>query len=236
MANLKQTTKQPTVALFDLDYTLISADCTAHWLRFMLTRSWRRKLLIIALLPFIHLANKLNVKLAVRNSLYLWAATVGLGYNKTLKLRRKAARFVIEQKRVSVFPQGRQALEWHRQQGHQIIVITGALRWLARDICRALEIEYDVLLGSSDKAYLGGRVSDVFCYQENKVALLQGGGYLADAQVRYGYSDSAADIPLLQICQHRFLVNPKPKCYDRFKSVFGDSAITLYWATERTII
>ena len=223
------TTAQPVVVLFDLDYTLISSDCTAHWLRYLLTRSTKRKLLIIALIPIIKLCNVVGVALATRNSLYLWAATVGLSKQRYLALRRYAAQHVVDIKNVRAYQDALDAMAWHRSQGHKIVVITGALRWLARDVCRRLQIEYDVLMGSSEQNAFAGRVSQVFCYADNKVSLLQQRQWFQNGSIAYGYSDSAADIPMLSACEKRVVVNPKPKCQAAFKKAFADNHDVVKW-------
>ncbi|MDM7861732.1 HAD-IB family phosphatase [Alteromonas sp. ASW11-36] len=228
------STAQSVIALFDLDYTLISADCTAHWLKYMLTRSRRRKLLVFGLLPLIKLFSVLNVNLALRNSIYLWAATVGLSRAAQLRLRREAITHLTIRKKVHAYPQAVERLNWHLQQGHKVVIVTGALRWLARDLCRHLAIEYHHLLGSSDRAQFGGRVSQVFCYHDNKVKLLQAHGLLAPQQYRYGYSDSSADIPLLAECDEAFIINPKASCLPAFQAAFGESARILNWPKRDT--
>lgn len=224
-----ETTAQPVVALFDLDYTLISSDCTAHWLRFLLTRSTKRKVLILALIPVIKLCNALGVALATRNSIYLWAATVGLSKRRYLDLRRRAAQYVVNTKGVGAYQDALHAMQWHRLQGHKVVVITGALRWLARDVCRLLNIEYDVLMGSSERNAFAGRVSQVFCYADNKVNLLQQHQWFLDGSIDYGYSDSAADIPMLSECQKRIVVNPKPKCRAAFEKAFSTDHEVVEW-------
>ena len=217
------------VALFDLDYTLISSDCTAHWLRFLIMRSFKRKALVAILLPIIKLLSLCKVNLATRNSVYLWAATVGVSSRKYLTLRRQAAHHVIQTKGVQAYVNGLERLHWHQSQGHRVVVVTGALRWLARDVCKALGISYDYLLGSSEKNSFGGRVSDVFCYHQNKVTLLSLHGLLNDGRADYGYSDSAADIPMLDICEYKFIINPKPKCQQQFEESFGSDTVLFNW-------
>ncbi len=231
MATKPATSKQ-TIALFDLDYTLISSDCTAHWLKHLIYRSRRRKLLVLSLMPLIRLMTVLKLNLATRNSVYLWAATVGLSRQGYLLLRRHAAQHITQIKGVKAYPRGLERLQWHRQQGHKVVVVTGALRWLARDICRELGIEYDTLLGSSERSKWGGRVSDVFCYQHDKVTLLKAHGVIDDKQTRYGYSDSSADIPMLDLCEHIVLVNPKPSCRDKFNEALSQTPQIVTWKID----
>lgn len=226
---LAQDKVRPKVALFDLDYTLITADCTEHWLRLLLTRTAFRKVLVISLLPLIKLLTIFNVNLATRNSVFLWAATVGLSKAKYLQLRDTAAQHLVQTKGLNTYREGLERIRWHQSQGHTIIVVTGALRWLARDVCRTLDIQYDHLLGSSERDWGGGRVSDVFCYHQNKVDLLEQHNYLNDGRADYGYSDSAADIPMLSVCEHIYIVNPKPKCQQQFEQALAKKATLLQW-------
>lgn len=220
------------VALFDLDYTLITSDCTAYWLRHMLTRTLVRKLLILSLLPVIKLLGLFKVSLVKRNSMYLWAATVGLNPSDYLALRRSAVEYLLDVKGLRAFSDGIDRIQWHKSQGHKVVIVTGALRWLARDVCQRLNIHYDSLLGSSERTWFGGRVSKVFCYHQNKVNLLEQHKELNKGKADYGYSDSAADIPMLSACKHIYIVNPKPDCQHQFEQAFGTRPTILNWRTK----
>lgn len=110
-----------------------------------------------------------------------------------------------------VFPEILERLNWHKSQGHQVWLLTASPQGLASVMARdlalsgaigtALEVHDGAFTGEIDGELLHGPLK-----AEAAVAhASQAGADLADC---YGYSDSAADIPLLESVGHPVAVNP----------------------------
>ena len=102
-------------------------------------------------------------------------------------------------------------LAWHREQGHHIVILSGAFEPLLAAYGRATGVE-DVIgtqLQMSDGRYTGRRMGTL-CFGEGKVERLK--QRLADAnvdwQASYAYGDSQTDLPILQAVGHPVAVSP----------------------------
>ena len=67
------------------------------------------------------------------------------------------------------------------------------------------------------------------CYGYKKVDLISH-IILENPHKIYGYSDSAADIPLLSICTHKHVINPTKNHLKKFNRAFGNNFLVLNWA------
>ena len=125
-----------------------------------------------------------------------------------LALRR---RFMAEKIEPIILPAGRALIEHHRQQGHRLLIITATNRFVTEPIAAALGVA-DLLATDpefSDGRYTG-KVAGVPAFREGKVSCLKqwladNGTNLADS---WFYSDSHNDLPLLEMVSHPVAVDP----------------------------
>ena len=125
-----------------------------------------------------------------------------------LALRR---RFMAEKIEPIILPAGRALIEHHRQQGHRLLIITATNRFVTEPIAAALGVA-DLLATDpefSDGRYTG-KVAGVPAFREGKVSCLKqwladNGANLADS---WFYSDSHNDLPLLEMVSHPVAVDP----------------------------
>jgi HAD superfamily hydrolase (TIGR01490 family) len=197
-----------TLALFDLDNTLLRGDSDHAWGEFLAERGivddeqYRREneryylqykagsLDIMAFLSFA-LAPLARADLPTLE-----------GWHREF-MRVKIAPMITASARALV--------EKHRAQGHTLVVITATNRFVTAPIVREFGIEH--LLATEPEVVAGrftGRVAGVPCYREGKVTrlhdwLAEHGATLADS---WFYSDSLNDLPLLREVTHPVAVNP----------------------------
>ena len=101
-------------------------------------------------------------------------------------------------------------LQKHREQGDFLLIITATNRFVTAPIARALGVD-DLL--ATDPERVGnrytGRVKGIPCYREGKVQRLQ--EWLEETEHSlddsYFYSDSINDLPLLEVVTHPFVVD-----------------------------
>lgn len=229
---------QSVVVYFDFDKTIISKDCTAEYLRYLLGRSRWRKAMGMGLWTinrFVFRRIALTERaMAFRNSVFLWVATVGLTGHRHLSVRREFVRRLLARSDMQVFSEARDRLEAHRQAGHKIVIVSGALRWLVRDLCKNLDIQADNIIASTDQHFALGRVSRRFCFANNKITMLEEHGLNPANVHKVGYSDSATDIPMLSLCNEIYLINPRKACQLAFQEAFGNEVTTLTWELDKT--
>ena len=106
-----------------------------------------------------------------------------------------------------------QALRWHQEQGHLVVLASGTFQELLQAIAAELGLEHAV--GSSlemrDGRY-SGRLRSPFCFGRYKARLTQ--NYLAtrglsvDWSASYAYADRIYDLPLLELVGHPVTAYP----------------------------
>lgn len=113
-----------------------------------------------------------------------------------------------------MLPKAQELIERHRQQGDTLLIITATNRFVTAPIARLLGISH--LLASEPEVSNGcytGRAAGIPCFQEGKVTRLH--AWLAESgqtlRTSYFYSDSANDIPLLKEVSHPVAVDPDPR-------------------------
>ena len=110
-----------------------------------------------------------------------------------------------------VFPEMIERLNWHKSQGHQTWLLTASPQGLASVMARdlgltgamgtTLEVSDGAFTGEIDGELLHGPL-------KTEAALAKASEHGVDLRTCYGYSDSAADIPLLESVGHPVAVNP----------------------------
>jgi HAD superfamily hydrolase (TIGR01490 family) len=107
----------------------------------------------------------------------------------------------------------RALIEQHRQQGHQLLVITATNHFITRPITTALGIEELIACeGEIVDGRYTGEPSGVPSYHAGKVTRLQQWMAERDANLdgAWFYSDSHNDLPLLELVDHPVAVDPDP--------------------------
>lgn len=200
-----------TLAIFDLDNTLLAGDSDYLWGRFLVDRG------IVD--PEAYEAANARFYEAYKNGTldigeFLAFALRPLAENEPEQLFRWRESFVEEKILPIVQTPARDLVERHRSAGHTLLVITATNRFVTEPIVRLYGI--DNLIATEPEFREGrytGQVEGIPSFHEGKVHRLSAWlgdneGYdLADA---WFYSDSHNDIPLLSRVAHPVAVDPDP--------------------------
>ncbi|HEY0634370.1 MAG TPA: HAD family hydrolase [Gammaproteobacteria bacterium] len=197
-----------TLAIFDLDNTLLGGDSDYLWGRFLCEkgivdgRTYDRENL-----RFYeeYKAGTLDIHEFLRFSLR------PLSEHDMATLTGWHQQFMQEKIAPIMLPKAAALLEKHRAQGDYLLIITATNRFVTEPIAAALSV--DELLATEAEIVNGrysGNVSGVPCFQLGKVTRLeqwlqQTGNNLAGS---YFYSDSRNDIPLLEMVENPVAVDP----------------------------
>lgn len=113
-----------------------------------------------------------------------------------------------------MLPKAQAAIEQHRQQGDQLLIITATNSFITRPI--GLKLGIDQLIGTEPEIKDGrytGRVAGTPSFQHGKITRLE--HWLADKTLTledsYFYSDSHNDLPLLEKVTHPIVVDGDDK-------------------------
>lgn len=209
------TSKQtdlPVIAIFDLDYTLTKRGT---WGRFVWRtvryrpHLWLPLLLSTLMFQWQYKRGKIP-RGAVKKTMMRWSLQ---RYNRTklLPIAEEFARREVQNLR----PGGSRALEYHNSQGHHIVLASAAVDLIVEPIARHLNI-LDYVSTILDWTP-GGELKDTFkspnCYGQAKLDRVK--ALLADVAPQgaytYFYSDSKADLPVLDYVNVPIVVDPSKK-------------------------
>ncbi|MGF1642639.1 MAG: HAD family hydrolase [Thiotrichales bacterium] len=109
---------------------------------------------------------------------------------------------------------GRQRIDWHRRRGDAVMIITATNSFVTRPIADAFGVSE--LIATEPEQIDGrytGRIAGTPCFQSGKVTrleawLAQNGGTLEES---WFYSDSHNDVPLLERVSYPVAIDPDPQ-------------------------
>ena len=220
------TATSPLV-VFDFDHTLYDGDSGGHLVMWLIKRSWLRRLGALLATPVLL---PLVAFLPTRRfgiSGYLWIGTLGLHERRALD--RLIDRYVTHDEariRARLLPRALEVLQRHRDAGDRVVVATGAPPELARAILDFVAHQDLPVIGSLSRPVLGGLVTREHCHHANKMRMVRAAGY---EPIDIAYSDSAADLPLLQAARAPVVVNPKRGREAFFRRVLPPGTPILNW-------
>lgn len=197
-----------SLAIFDLDNTLIAGDSDFLWGQFLVDLG------IVDRAEYEE-ANRQFYEDYKNGSLdmasYLEFALRPLAANDTRLLAAWRSRFMEECIAPLFLEAAKQLIEHHRSAGDTLLVITATNRFVTEPIVALYGIEH--LLATTPEMVNGrftGRVEGIPCFQEGKVRRLEEWLQLTGETLdgSWFYSDSHNDLPLLQKVDHPVVVDP----------------------------
>lgn len=199
-----------TLALFDLDNTLLAGDSDHAWGEFLVEEN------IVDAEEYRKANDRfyqeyLNGELDIMR--YLSFALQPLARHDMDALLRWREQFIDEKIRPMLQRRAKELLDYHRDQQHTLMIITATNRFVTEPVAELLGVEH--LIATEPELVNGrftGGVAGVPSFQHGKVERLNDwlrstGEKLPDA---WFYSDSHNDLPLLEKVDHPVAVDPDP--------------------------
>ena len=187
-------------AVFDLDGTLTSKDTLFEVLYFFRSRS-STYFNTLLLLP-----NFLLAKLSIIDSGNVKAKLIYkcLGKFDEKYIRSKANLFSERVLPKLIKPNMVARLEWHAEQGHQIVIATASLDLWVKAWCEANS--YWVVC--TEALFVQGHLQSVFktqnCKGHEKLKRIKALLCEKSGELAYGYGDTAPDLYFLRECKHQY--------------------------------
>ena len=216
------------LVVFDFDHTLYDGDSGGHLFKWLVLRSWWRRLLALLLAPVFAPMIAFLPTRRIGISAFVWAGTIGLHRRRDLDALIDA--YVVAHAdaiRARLLPVGIDVLHGHRLRGDRVVVATGAPPELARAILAFVAHESVPVVGTEVGPRFGAVVATRHCHNRMKMTMLREAGYAQPVDI--AYSDSAADLPLLLAARHPVVVNPKPQRVEAFRRVLPPGTPILNW-------
>ena len=216
------------LVVFDFDHTLYDGDSGTHLFAWLVKRRWWRRLLALLLAPVFA---PLIAFLPTRRhgiSAFVWAGSLGIG--GTVGFEVLTARYVqahADMIRARLLPLALDVLHRHREAGDQVVVATGAPPGLASAILAFVAHEDVPVIGTELAPRLGGVGPRRHCHHAMKMVMLREAGFTDPVAV--AYTDSSADLPLLQAAAQPVVVNPKPSRVAMFRRLLPAGTPILNW-------
>jgi phosphatidylglycerophosphatase C len=216
------------LVVFDFDHTLYDGDSGSHLFKWLIERDWWRKVLALLIAP---IAGPMVAWMPTRRrgiSAFVWIGTLGMRTAADFNLATD--RYVAAHAdaiRARLLPIALEVLRLHREAGDQVVVATGAPPELARAILAFVAHEDLPVIGTIVGPKFGAIGALRHCHYRMKMTMLREAGFTAP--VAAAYSDSSADLPLLQAAKQPVVVNPKPQRVAMFRRVLPPGTQILNW-------
>jgi putative phosphoserine phosphatase/1-acylglycerol-3-phosphate O-acyltransferase len=199
-----------SVAFFDLDYTLLDTSSGMLYIREALRQ--RRASLWLVGQTFLNYQLKRIDFGQAHGRLITQVGRYG---------RNEAANFFAEWIPRRLLPRltaaGRAKIEWHRRQGHRVVILSASIEEIVRPVAEYLGLGQDYLsthLAVENGRYTG-QLAGPLCYGPGKVYWAQQWALKHSLEFpppgSYFYTDSSSDLPLLELVQYPVPVNPSRK-------------------------
>jgi phosphatidylglycerophosphatase C len=194
------------IALFDLDGTLLAWDCQLLFRHFVLRREPWRIVFLPVFLSFLPLAGLLGAGRMKRIFLcFLWR----MHPEKLADYSRNFAKSLMP----AIYPEMRDELERRRAAGDFLILASASPEFYVSDIGR--ELGFHLTLGTVVETgrFFPRLVNHKGAAKVTRLKHELPTSYFENGQLRrcHGFTDSRADLPMLELCQAATVVNPPPR-------------------------
>ncbi len=197
-----------TLAIFDLDNTLIAGDSDHSFGEYLADIGWVDAEQSRATNDRFYEQYKAGTLDIFEYSAFALKALVGKSPEVLAQLQQD---FLANKIASMELPKARALIEQHRGQGHDLLIITATNRFVTTPIAQWLGIE-DMLATEPEiiNGQITGQVVDTPCFQDGKVTRLKQWleDYTGTLEGAYFYSDSFNDLPLLRQVDNPVAVDP----------------------------
>ncbi len=203
-----------SLAIFDLDNTLIAGDSDHAWGEFLVEQG-------IVDAQVYKDANDRFYQDYLAGTLdimeYLAFSLAPLAEHEPEQLQQWHQQFMQEKIEPILLDKAFEKLAWHKEQGHYILIITATNRFVTEPIAERLDVHELIAIEPEvvDGRYTG-KVAGIPSFKEGKVTRLN--KWLEDKEhdlaETWFYSDSHNDLPLLQLVGKPIAVDPDQQLKD----------------------
>lgn len=202
--------KSNIAAFFDFDETLVSVNSSKIGFKWLYEHGMLSKIFIFKVMIAVFL-NRNNIISEKR------MADVMISFYKNKKLaefKTGANEFYFDYLKPHLAPKVMEKLEWHKKNGHIIVIVSGSIRYYLEPAAKDLGIQHLVCtdLEENSNGLLTGKAKGKVCIGNYKkeLTLILVNKLNIDLDNSYAYGDNQADIPLLKLVGNPVAVEPTP--------------------------
>lgn len=200
-----------TLALFDLDNTLIAGDSDHAWGQFLVDHGVVDAEVYQRANDQFYQDYRAGTLDIVAYSEFVFAV-LARHDEATLLAWREA--FIDQRIEQMLLPKAFELLQYHREQGHTLVIITATNRFVTEPIAQRLGVQH-LIATEPERDSSGrftGKLAGVPCFQAGKITRLQAwlDQHQENLKDAWFYSDSRNDLPLLEAVTHPVVVDADP--------------------------
>ncbi len=188
------------LALFDFDGTITFKDSFKPFLYFAADRN-RRAVGSILFLPLL-----IGYKLGIVSASRTRATVAGFAFRGRLltDMQRLGASYARDVLPATIRPKALERIQWHRERGDRVVVVSAALCVYLREWCSQMNLEVVCTELETNGGKITGRYQDGDCVGPEKVRRVLRRYKLDDYDVIYAYGDTSEDAAMLEMAHRRF--------------------------------
>lgn len=196
-------------AFFDLDKTVIAKSSTLAFSRPFYQEGLinRRAALKSAYAQFVFMLSGADADQTDRMREHLTALCANWDVEQVRAIVEETLHDIVDP---LVYAEATELINSHREQGHDVVVVSASGAEIVRPIARMIGATDSVAteMVVADGRYTGS--IDFYCYGENKAEAVRGLSERHGYQLEHchAYSDSITDLPMLEVVGHPTVVNP----------------------------
>ncbi len=197
-----------SLAIFDLDYTLLSGDSEAMWSHFLFEKGLVDKGFLMRITSYYHAYENGHLDIHEYEAFLLQPLTVH-PLPQLLELRSEYLRQVQQ----AIRPKLIRRLKRFRESGFTLLLITASNSFIAEPIAKLLRFPHLICTQiKQDNGCFTTQLDGIPAFQDGKVQRLEQWLTKHDMTLEnsWGYSDSHNDLPLLEQVEHPVAVFPDP--------------------------
>ncbi|PRP90790.1 Phosphoserine phosphatase [Enhygromyxa salina] len=211
MSDTAQTRSAGAVAaFFDVDHTLIACNSARKWIEYL----WRNdKISVAAALRSVWWLVKYRMSVLDYEAV---TAEVVSGYagQSVDELCKEVGAWFHAEIEPMICVEGRERVEWHRAQGHLLVLLTSGTFFSVEPLQRILDVPHLVCTQLElVEGKLTGRYHPPSCFGPGKLlaGLAFAENHGIELEQSYFYTDSYSDLPMLERVGHPRVINPDPR-------------------------
>jgi HAD superfamily hydrolase (TIGR01490 family) len=200
------STNKPA-ALFDFDGTLARGDSIGPFMQYVFTR-YPRSLIELPKIGFFAIPYGLGIVSKERMKTIVMKILNHVPQNKLEDLVQSFHQEIIQPR---YFKQGLDRVNWHRNQGHTLVMASASVDTYMPLVQK--DLGFDILVCTKTESNSSPVISGNNCFGQEKVVRLSQLDFFhkTDWANSWAYSDHHSDIPMMELCGNKVATGPTSK-------------------------
>ncbi len=188
------------IAFFDFDGTITTKDSLAEFIKFRNGSGG----FLSGLVPLIPYIIGYKISLIDRQAAKEKLLSVFFGGTDEKEFISDSQNFVREEIPGLLRPLAMEKLNWHKQQGHDIVIVSASPTYWLEPWCEEHKFFCIATRLEVTGGKITGKIAGLNCHGDEKVRLIRSRYDLDQYQEVFAYGDTSGDKPMLALAKHPF--------------------------------